>query len=290
MIVQRQVKHMLKFTKMEGIGNDYIYFDGIKDKVPRDPAFIQKIADRNFGIGSDGMIVLEESDSADFKMAMYNKDGSRGKMCGNGIRCLAKFAYDLGYVNKETLLMETDAGYKRVRLIKADDGTITGAMVDMGVPETQCDLVPVVYDAETMVDAPFMVAGKEYRGTAVSMGNPHVVLYVNDLDFDISDSGYMIEHAPMFPESVNVEFVRVIDNEHIEMRVWERGTGETLACGTGACAAMYASYLNHHVGTTADVKLPGGHLTVTLADNGHILMTGNATTVYTGMLEEHTYD
>ncbi|MEE3307902.1 diaminopimelate epimerase [Sharpea azabuensis] len=277
----------MKFTKMEGIGNDYIYIDNRDHFFDYDPAFITKISDRHMGIGADGLIALENSDKYDFKMRMFNADGSEGQMCGNGIRCLAKFAYDNKLTNKTHLEFETKAGKRIVDLI-LEDGQVTGATVDMGVPSSKVKDLPMVYDAEECINGEFVVGGKRYRGTAISVGNPHIVMFTKHLPEDIETDGFKIEHSGVFPEKVNVEFVEVIDRNHLKMRVWERGSGETLACGTGACATVYAAILENKIDTTCDVELLGGHLSITYRD-GHLFMTGQARTTFTGEVMEENY-
>ena len=277
----------MKFTKMEGIGNDYIYIDNRDHFFDYDPAFITKISDRHMGIGADGLIALENSDKYDFKMRMFNADGSEGQMCGNGIRCLAKFAYDNKLTDKTHLEFETKAGRRIVDLI-LEDGQVTGATVDMGVPSSKVKDLPMVYDAEECINGEFVVGGKRYRGTAISVGNPHIVMFTKHLPEDIETDGFKIEHSGVFPEKVNVEFVEVIDRNHLKMRVWERGSGETLACGTGACATVYAAILENKIDTTCDVELLGGHLSITYRD-GHLFMTGQARTTFTGEVMEENY-
>ena len=277
----------MKFTKMEGIGNDYIYIDNRDHFFDYDPAFITKISDRHMGIGADGLIALENSDKYDFKMRMFNADGSEGQMCGNGIRCLAKFAYDNKLTDKTHLEFETKAGKRIVDLI-LEDGQVTGATVDMGVPSSKVKDLAMVYDAEECINGEFVVGGKRYRGTAISVGNPHIVMFTKHLPEDIETDGFKIEHSGVFPEKVNVEFVEVIDRNHLKMRVWERGSGETLACGTGACATVYAAILENKIDTTCDVELLGGHLSITYRD-GHLFMTGQARTTFTGEVMEENY-
>ena len=277
----------MKFTKMEGIGNDYIYIDNRDHFFDYDPAVITKISDRHMGIGADGLIALENSDKYDFKMRMFNADGSEGQMCGNGIRCLAKFAYDNKLTNKTHLEFETKAGKRIVDLI-LEDGQVTGATVDMGVPSSKVKDLPMVYDQEECINGEFVVGGKRYRGTAISVGNPHIVMFTKHLPEDIETDGFKIEHSGVFPEKVNVEFVEVIDRNHLKMRVWERGSGETLACGTGACATVYAAILENKIDTTCDVELLGGHLSITYRD-GHLFMTGQARTTFTGEVMEENY-
>jgi diaminopimelate epimerase len=278
---------MLKFTKMEGIGNDYVYFDGINQNIPMNEQFIRKLSNRNFGVGSDGMIVILKSDICDFKMRMFNLDGSEGKMCGNGIRCFAKFVYDHHLTDKTYLEIETLGGIKKVWLFVENDKVIS-VKVDMGKPIIKTSDIPCLYEKETMIDEAIAVGGREYYATAVSMGNPHCVLFVDDLDFDISILGKQFETHPLFPESVNTEFVVVKDRNHLSMRVWERGSGETQACGTGACAVMYASYLNGYCDSKVDVKLLGGVLSIEYKDE-HIYMTGPARTSFEGILNEEDY-
>ncbi len=277
----------MKFTKMEGIGNDYIYIDNRDHFFDYDPAFITKISNRHMGIGADGLIALENSDKYDFKMRMFNADGSEGQMCGNGIRCLAKFAFDNKLTDKTHLEFETMAGKRIVDLI-LEDGQVTGATVDMGVPSSKVKDLPMVYDAEECINGEFVVGGKHYHGTAISVGNPHIVLFTKHLPEDIETDGFKIEHSGVFPEKVNVEFVEVIDRNHLKMRVWERGSGETLACGTGACATVYAAILENKIDTTCDVELLGGHLSITYRD-GHLFMTGQARTTFTGEVMEENY-
>lgn len=274
----------LEFTKMEGIGNDYIYVDGINQDVPMNPEFIQKISDRHFGIGSDGLIVILKSEKYDFKMRMFNIDGSEGMMCGNGIRCFAKFCYDHHLTDKKVLNIETKAGLRVVELV-FDQNEVVGAKVDMQEPITICQDIPVVFDQKQMINEKVSIEGTDYYLTAVSMGNPHVVTYVDEVDdLPLEVIGPKFEHHHIFPESVNTEFVKVIDDCHLKMRVWERGSGETMACGTGACAVMYASYLNGYCQKKTTVELLGGNLEIELL-NGHIFMTGPATTVFEGKIK-----
>lgn len=272
----------LSFTKMEGIGNDYVYFDGINQKVPTDKEFIRKISDRHFGIGGDGMIVILKSDQYDFKMLMFNLDGSEGMMCGNGIRCFAKFCYDHQLTDKKILKIETKAGLRIVELI-FKDGEVVGAKVDMQEPIVECQKIPVIFNKEKMINESLYIGQKEFKVTAVSMGNPHIVTYVDSLNLDIKKIGRYFEKHRMFPHSVNTEFVEVVNDHYLKMRVWERGSGETMACGTGACAVMYASYLNGYCKDKATVELLGGNLDIEYK-NGHIFMTGPATTVFEGKI------
>lgn len=274
----------LHFTKMEGIGNDYIYFDGINQDVPLDKEFITKISDRHFGIGSDGMIVVLPSKKYDFRMRMFNLDGSEAMMCGNGIRCFAKFIYDHHLSDKRVLEIETKAGLRVVELIFDDDKCV-GAKVNMGKPITNCKEVPCNYDKEEMINEAIIIADQEYHLTTISMGNPHTVTFVDDLDsLDLEKIGPAFEHHKLFPESVNTEFVKVINDKYVKMRVWERGSGETMACGTGACAVMYACYLNNLTDKKITVELLGGCLEIEY--NGDTInMSGPATTVFEGTIE-----
>ena len=274
----------MKFTKMEGIGNDYIYIDNRDHFFDYDPVFITKISDRHMGIGADGLIALENSDKYDFKMRMFNADGSEGQMCGNGIRCLAKFAYDNKLTDKTHLEFETKAGKRIVDLI-LEDGQVTGATVDMGVPSSKVKDLPMVYDAEECINGEFVVGGKRYRGTAISVGNPHIVMFTKHLPEDIETDGFKIEHSGVFPEKVNVEFVEVIDRNHLKMRVWERGSGETLACGTGACAAAVVAIAQGKVESPVSVYLPGGKLSISWeGGKSPVFMSGPAQRVYEGTI------
>lgn len=275
---------MLKFTKMEGIGNDYIYMDGISQNVPTNKEFISKISDRHFGIGSDGLIIILPSIKYDFRMRMFNLDGSEGKMCGNGIRCFAKFVYDHRLTDQTYLEIETLAGVKKVWL-NVEDGVVKSVKVDMGAPIINTKEIPCLFNQETMIHQPVEVEGKTYYLTSLSMGNPHTVMYVDNLDFDIQKIGPLFEHHDLFPESVNTEFVEVISPTYLKMRVWERGSGETMACGTGACAVMYASYLNQLCTSHVTVELLGGCLDIMYQD-GTIYMEGPATTVFEGIIDE----
>lgn len=274
----------LHFTKMEGLGNDYIYIDGINQKVPMDKEFIRKISDRHFGIGSDGMIVILPSEKYDFKMRMFNLDGSEAMMCGNGIRCFAKFIYDHKLSDKHVLEIETKSGLRIVELLFDGDKCI-GGKVNMGKPILTCKEIPCTYNKETMIDEEVEIDGVFYCLTTISMGNPHTVIFVDDLDsLDLKTIGPKFEYHELFPESVNTEFVKVIRNDYVKMRVWERGSGETMACGTGACAVMYASYLNNHTIDKVTVELLGGCLEIEYVDET-IMMSGPATNVFEGTIE-----
>lgn len=279
----------VKFTKMHGIGNDYIYIDCFKEEVA-DPSQLARImSPRRTGVGADGVILICPSDCADAKMRMFNMDGSEGKMCGNGIRCVGKYIYDNGIAKKDTVTVETLSGIKTLK-IEAENGKAKRLTVDMGEPVLTPSAIPVIYDGENMINKPVTVAGKTYNITAVSMGNPHAVLFLDGIkDLDLEKIGPDFEHNPIFPEQVNTEFIRVIDDKTLEMRVWERGSGETFACGTGACAAAVAAVLNGYCrkNTEITVRLKCGDLIITYAENGHIYMNGAAEKVYDG---EYCYE
>lgn len=277
----------INFTKMHGIGNDYIYIDCFKEKVDN-PEYLAKImSPRRTSVGSDGVILICPSDVADAKMRMFNLDGSEGKMCGNGIRCVGKYIYDNGIAKKETLTVETLSGIKTLR-VDAENGKAVRLTVDMGEPVLKPENIPVRYEGERMVDAPINIDGSEYRITAVSMGNPHAVVFCDEVQsLPLEKIGPKFEFNPIFPEQVNTEFIRVIDRKNLEMRVWERGSGETFACGTGACAAAVAAVLNGYCdkGSEISVHLKCGVLTITYADDSHIYMKGAAEKVYDGVYE-----
>ena len=279
---------MLKFTKMEGIGNDYIYFDGINQNVPINKTFISKISDRHFGIGSDGMIVILPSQKYDFKMRMFNIDGSEAKMCGNGIRCFAKFVYDHHLTDSTYLEIETLSGVKKVWL-NIENHLVSSVKVDMGQPSLQVKDIPCLFQKEQMINEIVNIGGNRYYLTSVSMGNPHTVTYVDNLQFNIEKIGPLFEKNPLFPESVNTEFVEIVNRKYLKMRVWERGSGETMACGTGACAVMYASYVNGFCDNSVQVELLGGVLDIEYSD-GKIWMTGPARTTFEGIINEEDYN
>lgn len=279
---------MIKFTKMEGIGNDYVYINTFEQKVLNPSELSKKISDRHFGVGSDGLILIGSSDIADFKMSIYNSDGSQAEMCGNGIRCVAKYVYDKGLTDKTEITIETLAGVKKVDVIIESD-KVSLVKVDMGEPILKADKIPVInYTVEESLNGETFVKTKvnEYDFTAVSMGNPHAVSFVESLDFDISKIGPTIENNSNFPNKVNVEFIQVINRNEIKMRVWERGAGETLACGTGASSSVVASYLNGYTERKVLVNLLGGNLEIEWnKDNNHIYMTGPAREVFEGEID-----
>ena len=274
----------MKFTKMHGIGNDYIYVNCM-DGIDFDPVQTSVVlSDRHFGVGSDGMILICPSDKADFRMRMFNADGSEGKMCGNGIRCFAKYVYCKGLTDRKVIKIETLAGVKTAWLT-AEGGDVTSVRVDMGSPVLFPAQIPVKYDGEEMVNQPLEVGGKTWNVTAVSMGNPHCVTYLDDVDsLAIEQIGPLFEHHPLFPERVNTEFVQPVDDTTVKMRVWERGSGETWACGTGACAVAVASILNGIVRSdSVTVQLRGGDLQIEWDRKSNtVFMTGGATFVYEG--------
>lgn len=282
----------MKFTKMHGCGNDYVYVDCTKEVIPDIAATAVRVSDRHFGIGSDGLILIKSSEVADFEMDMYNADGSRGKMCGNGIRCVAKYVYDHGLTNKTEITVDTQAGIKTLQLTVCD-GKVSKVRVDMGEPVLIPQEIPVKASVlgladdrrEAIVAQPFTVANSSYDITCVSMGNPHCITFIDEdvKSFPLEAIGSLFEKHELFPEGVNTEFVNIIDKEHLRMRVWERGSGETLACGTGACAVAVASYLNGFTGRKVDVELMGGHLEIVYdAATNHVFMTGPATEVFSG--------
>ena len=252
----------MKFTKMHGLGNDYVYVNCFEEKIDNPPAVARFVSDRHFGIGSDGLIMINPSKTADFEMEMYNADGSRGEMCGNGIRCVAKYVYDYGLTDKTQISVETLGGIKYLDLT-VEDGKVSLVKVDMGKPELEADLIPIISEREQVIDEPIEVDGKEYHMTGVSMGNPHAVIYVDDVKgLDLEKIGPKFENHERFPKRINTEFVHCIDRQTVEMRVWERGSGETLACGTGACAVAVSSILNNLTDTQVTVKLLGGDLQI----------------------------
>ena len=274
----------MKFTKMQGLGNDYVYVNCFKEKIENPSELAVRISDRHFGVGSDGLIMINPSDKADFEMEMYNADGSRGEMCGNGIRCVAKYVYDYGLTDKTSISVETLGGIKYLDLT-VEDGKVSLVKVDMGRPELEPSRIPVVAEGDRAVDEPITVDGKEYRMTCVSMGNPHAVVYVDcDVkELPLEEIGPGFEHHERFPKRVNTEFVRVIDRKTVEMRVWERGSGETLACGTGACAVAVSSALNGLTEDEVTVKLLGGDLRIQWdRERDTVYMTGPAAVVFDG--------
>ena len=278
----------LNFTKMHGIGNDYIYFNAFDQEIREPEQLAKKLSDRRFGIGGDGVILICPSEVADAKMRMFNEDGSEGKMCGNGIRCVAKYIYDYALVPEEKtcVTIETLSGIKTIELT-VSGGEAVSAKVDMGAAILSPTEIPIAFDGESVIDEPLDVDGAEYKITAVSMGNPHCVTFVDDVyGIEIEKIGQKFENHPAFPDRVNTEFIKVIDDKTLQMRVWERGSGETWACGTGACAAVVAACLNGYCkkGENITVRLRGGDLVINYSDET-VVMTGPATTVFEGTVE-----
>ena len=276
----------MEFVKMEGCGNDYVYVNGFNTKIDNPNELSKNVSDRHFGIGSDGLIVINPSEVADFKMSMYNADGSEGKMCGNGIRCVAKYVYDYKMIDKEVITVETLAGIKTLKL-NVENGKVKTVRVNMGSPIINAKDVPVISDKEKVINEPVVIDGKEYGITCVSMGNPHAITFVDDTDsLKIEKIGPGFEKNEIFPDRVNTEFIQIIDRKTIKMRVWERGSGETLACGTGACASVVACVLNNLTDNKVTVKLLGGDLEIKYdTDENTVYMTGPARIAFTGNID-----
>ena len=281
-----------KFTKMQGCGNDYIYVNGFTEKIPQEEKteLVRHISDRHFGIGGDGVIFINPSAEADFEMEMYNADGSRAEMCGNGIRCVAKYVYDKGLTDKTDISVISCGQIKYLQLF-LKEGQVDTVRVNMGAPELRPERIPVTVaeagmplEQERIVNAPIIVQGKEYKMTCVSMGNPHAVIFLEDVtNLEIEQIGPYFENHERFPKRINTEFVKVLDKKTVQMRVWERGTGETLACGTGCCATVVACILNGLTDETVTVKLLGGELEITWDREADLIyMTGPAETVFEG--------
>ncbi len=276
-----------KFTKMQGTGNDYIYFNCFDQTISHPEDLSMILSDRHFGIGGDGIVLICPSEVADAKMRMFNGDGSEGKMCGNAIRCVGKYLYDRGIVKKERLDIETLSGIKHLDM-KVEGGAVKSVTVDMGKAELQASKIPVIYDAEQVINQPIEVAGQTYRMTCVSMGNPHCVVFMNDLDhLKLEEIGPDFERHPVFPDRVNTEFVQVLGPRTLRMRVWERGSGETWACGTGACATAVAAVLNGYCKQDEEIEiiLKGGTLKINYRADGTVMMTGGAEIVFDGEIE-----
>jgi diaminopimelate epimerase len=276
----------MQFTKMQGIGNDYIYVDCFRENVPDPCSLAVRLSDRRFGIGSDGMILIQPSDVADCRMDMYNADGSRGKMCGNGIRCVGKYVYERGIVRKNVLTVETLSGIKTLSL-SVRDGKVDSIEVDMGAPVLEPEKIPVRIEKPKVIAEPFSVGGRDYEITCVSMGNPHCIVFEDDVDsLDLEKIGPGFEKNSIFPEQVNTEFVQMIGPDEVKMRVWERGSGETWACGTGACAVAVACALNGRTGRSVKVHLKGGDLAIYWdEETGNVKMRGPAEFVFDGTVE-----
>lgn len=283
----------MQFTKMQGCGNDYVYVNGFTEKLSQEekPELVRRLSDRHFGIGGDGVIFINPSTEADFEMEMFNADGTRAEMCGNGIRCVAKFVYDKGLTDSEhiTVVSAGKVKYLDLTVVKnpelpGDRGVVNKVRVNMGSPILEPAQIPVEADGEQVVDEPILVNGREYRMTCVSMGNPHAVVFTEGVaGLDLEKTGPAFESHERFPKRVNTEFVEVTDRSNVFMRVWERGTGETLACGTGACAVAVACVLNNLTENRITVGLPGGELEVEWdRENNLVYMTGPAVTVFEG--------
>lgn len=286
-IQKMQLPQKLAFTKMEGIGNDYVYvFTEDLDSPLTDPAPLAIfMSDRNYGVGGDGLVLIGKSKHADFRMRMFNNDGSEGNMCGNASRCVGKYLYDHGHTQKETVTLETKSGIRTLHLT-VENGKVSNVTVDMGKPIVKpCD-IPMKADGDTFINQEITVNGASIKGTGVSMGNPHFVVTMHDIaSLDLPLIGPDFEHHEIFPERVNTEFIEVISRQKVRMRVWERGSGETLACGTGACAVLVACVLNNYTDRKAVVELRGGELTIEWAEDGIVYMTGPAREVFFGEIE-----
>lgn len=273
----------MKFTKMHGCGNDYVYVNCFKEQVDDPSKLAVQVSDRHFGIGSDGLILICPSEQADFRMRMFNADGSEGKMCGNGVRCIAKYVYDYGLTDKTRISIETKGGIKYLDL-QAENGKVKTVKVDMGEPILNTKEIPVEWQKEKMIGEKVKINGQEYEMTCVSMGNPHAVVWVDDTaSLPLEKIGPIFEKHAMFPERVNTEFVQILNKKEVNMRVWERGSGETLACGTGACATAVACILNGKTEEEVIIHLLGGDLKIEYdKKTNHVFMTGPATIVFDG--------
>ena len=275
----------ISFTKMHGLGNDYIYFNCLESPIERPEDLSPILSHRHFGIGGDGIVLIMESKSEDFRMRMFNADGSEAEMCGNAVRCVAKYLFDRNYTDKEVIRLETNGG-ARVLELNIDAGKTRSVRVDMGEPILTPGEIPINVDAPKVVNANYKVAGESFEMTGVSMGNPHAVLFVDEItDHQVLELGPKIEVDPIFPNRINAHFAQVIGNNEIRMRVWERGSGETQACGTGACAVLVAAVLTERTGRKALIHLSGGDLEIEWGENGHVYMTGPAEFVFDGRAE-----
>ena len=282
----------MKFTKMHGCGNDYIYVNGFAEHIDADrkPELVRRLSDRHFGIGGDGVIFINPGKSAAFEMEMYNADGTRAQMCGNGIRCVAKYIYDHGLTDQTDIAIESFGRVKYLELTPGSDDKVSTVRVNMGEPVLRAAEIPVISDNEQVVSEAIEVDGKVYEMTCVSMGNPHAVVFIDDADIkdlDIEAVGPYFENHARFPERTNTEFVRIIDRNNVQMRVWERGTGETLACGTGCCATAVACVLNGLTDTKVNVSVPGGEILCEWDRQDNLVyMTGPAATVFDGEIDD----
>lgn len=275
----------LKFTKMHGAGNDYIYVNGLTENIENASQLAISLSNRNFGIGSDGLVLILPSDSCDFRMQMFNSDGSEAEMCGNATRCVGKYVYDNKLTDKKEITLETKAGTKYITLLEGDAKT-RKVTVDMGEPILDPTLIPVNITQNPVLNYPLNIDGKEWKISCVSMGNPHAVVFTEGIkDFNLPVLGPKFETNPIFPRKTNTEFIEVVDRNTLNMRVWERGAGETLACGTGACAAAVAAILNNHCDRKIKIHLLGGDLDIEWREsNNHVYMTGEAVTVFEGTI------
>ena len=278
----------MNFTKMEGLGNDFIMLNGLKENIPQNLAeFSKKYCDRHFGIGADGVIIIWQSDIADIKMQIINSDGSEAEMCGNGIRCFAKYLYEQKIIDKKKITVETLAGIIIPEIITDENDQVLAVEVDMGEPILKGEMIPTVFQTEQVVNQPIKIGGREFYITAVSMGNPHCVIFTDDLsDENLHKWGPLIERSEYFPKKTNVEFVKVLSETEAQMRVWERGAAVTLACGTGACAVLTAGILNKKLAKEITLHLDGGDLFMSMHDDGHAFMRGPAKTVFEGWIDE----
>ncbi|MCI9074011.1 MAG: diaminopimelate epimerase [Lachnospiraceae bacterium] len=276
----------MKFTKMHGCGNDYVYIDGAAWKIPQEdkPRAVRFLSDRHFGVGGDGVIFINPGETADFEMEMYNADGTRAEMCGNGIRCVAKYVYDKGLTDSKRISIVSAGQVKYLELTVDQENKVSQVRVNMGSPILEPERIPVVLSGERAVDVPIRVGGTTYRMTCVSMGNPHAVVFVENVGaLKLEQTGPLFESHELFPNRTNTEFVEVVDRRHVKMRVWERGTGETLACGTGCCATAVACVLNGLTDSSVTVGVLGGEIRVSWdREENLVYMTGPATTVYEG--------
>ncbi len=279
----------MKFTKMQGCGNDYVYVNGMAEQLPKEqkPEIVRFLSDRHFGIGGDGVIFINAAEEADFEMEMFNADGTRSEMCGNGIRCVAKCVYDKGLTQEKHISIVSAGKVKYLDLTVNDNNLVETVKVNMGSPILVPEQIPAVFEGENVIDRPILVQGKEYRVTCVSMGNPHAVVFVDNTDtLDLEKIGPDFEHHEVFPNRTNTEFVQVIDRNHVKMRVWERGTGETLACGTGCCATAVACVLNGCTDAEVEVEVLGGKIQICWdRENNLVYMTGPAATVFEGEID-----
>ena len=275
-------ENRLRFAKMEGLGNDYVYVEEFGKPMQNAPEISRLVSDRHFGVGSDGLILIGDSAKADFRMRMFNADGSEGEMCGNGIRCVGKYIYDHGLSRKTSLTIETLAGIRNLKLV-VSDGRAQSVRVDMGKAILEPEKIPMNATGKDFIDQEIVVDGKTWRGTGVSMGNPHFVIRVDNVDgLDLEAIGPSFENHALFPKRVNTEFAQILSKEEVRMRVWERGSGETLACGTGACATAVACALNGWTDRKVTVHLLGGDLLIEWAEDNTVYMTGPATHVFNG--------